>query len=182
MADFDQAIKAILAHEGRYSDDKNDSGGPTDYGISLRFLRSIGDIDCDGWLDGDINKDHDINVEDIKALSLDDAIRLYRMYFWDVNGYEKIHVQIVATKIFDLAVNMGDRPANKIAQRAVRSVCGLKLQEDGILGLRSLAAINMCPPYALLAAIRSEAAGYYRSIKTKGANTFIDGWLNRAYS
>lgn len=182
MAEFSLAINTVFKHEGRYVDDENDAGGATNYGISLRFLLSTGDLDKDGWRDGDINHDGDVNVEDIKFLSITDAEDLYRRYFWDKSGYDRIHDQVIATKLFDLAVNMGNHGANKIAQRAVRSAIGLKLDDDGILGLRSVAGINMSDPKILLPAIKSEAAGYYRAIRTKGANTFLKGWLNRAYS
>lgn len=185
MANFDIAIKTVLSHEGRYIDHKNDPGGATNFGISLRFLLSIGDLDKDSWPDGDINHDGHINVEDIKFLDEDSASELYRLYFWDENGYDRIHSDIIASKLLDLAVNIGNVGANKIAQRAIRSVTGLKLIEDGIFGERTVSCINMCDSKltnSLLAAIKSEAAGYYRSIKYKGHEVFLRGWLNRAYS
>ena len=50
---FEEAIKVILKHEGGYSNDKDDPGGATDYGISLRFLQDH-DIDLNG--DGKVNE------------------------------------------------------------------------------------------------------------------------------
>jgi len=40
-----------------------------------------------------------------------------------------------------------------------------------------------CAPAALMAALRSEAAGYYRALAARdGRNDeFLRGWLNRAY-
>jgi len=182
MADFKQAIPTIFLHEGRYVDSKSDPGGATNFGISLRFLMSIGDLDKDGWPDGDINHDGIINAEDIKMLTKDRAANMYRMYFWDKNRYDLIHDQKVATKVFDLAVNMGSYAAHKIAQRAVRSAVGIQLLEDGAFGKKTLMAIEMAKPEIMMVALKSEAAGYYRSIKYKGATDYIKGWLNRAYS
>lgn len=182
MSDFLAAMPTIFKHEGRFSDDANDPGGATDYGISLRFLKSLGDLDKDGWPDGDINHDGECNVEDIKALGRVDAERLYKAYFWDKAGYDRIHSQVVATKLFDLAVNVGLTGAHKIAQRAVRAATGLNLPDDGIMGLRSIAGLNMSTSVILLVAIKAEAAGYYRSIKFKGSEKYINGWLNRAYA
>lgn len=182
MAKFEDALPTIFLHEGRYVDHKDDPGGATNYGISLRFLKTVGDIDKDGWPDGDINKDGTINTEDIKLLKIDQAANIYRVMFWEKYGYEQIGDQDIATKTIDLAINIGSTGAHKIVQRAVRSAIGLRLPEDGILGIKSFTAINMCEPKQLLSAIKSEAAGYYRSIKYKGSQNFLTGWLNRAYA
>lgn len=182
MAIFERAIPTVLLHEGRYADHPSDPGGVTNFGISLRFLMQTGDLDKDGWPDGDINMDGHINAEDVKQLTKEAAIRLYRMYFWDKNNYAKIEDQMVATKIFDLAVNMGSYAANKVAQRAVRAAVGLILYEDGVIGQKSILGFNMCKPDRLMVALSSESAGYYRSIRYKGSKDFLSGWLARAYS
>ena len=182
MAKFEDALPFVFKHEGRYSNDDRDPGKETNYGISLRFLMQTGDLDKDGWPDGDVNHDGSVNADDIKLMTKDDAAKLYRLYFWDKNGYEKIGDQMVATKIFDLAVNMGSFAANKIAQRAVRAAVGLILPDDGIMGLKTLTGINMCKPDKLMVALKAEAAGYYRMISYKGAKDFLTGWLSRAYS
>ena len=126
MADFYKAIKHIIANEGGFSDHPADPGGTTKYGISLRFLKSEGI---------DINKDYSINQKDIQDLTLNDAQRLYQTYFWNPNKYEFIADQGAATKVFDLAVNMGAKNANKILQRAVNSTeLKSKLTVDGVVG------------------------------------------------
>lgn len=182
MAEFKSALPTIMHHEGWYSNHPSDPGKATKFGVSLRFLMNTGDLDSDGWIDGDINHDGNIDIEDVKCLTVEKASDIYRLYFWDKNKYELIHDQAIATKIFDLSVNMGSYAAHKVAQRAVRAACGLRLQQDGILGLRSFTAINMCKPELLMVALKSEAAGYYRSIKYKGSEDFLKGWLNRAYA
>jgi lysozyme family protein len=89
----------------------------------------------------------------------------------------------LAEKVFDLAVNMGTNKAHLLLQRALRAV-GNPVKEDGILGKITLTAVNSANERELLAALRSEAAGYYRSIVTKNSsqNKFINGWLKRAYA
>lgn len=182
MADFDLALPTIFLHEGRLVNNKNDPGGITNFGISLRFLLKTGDLDHDGRFDGDINRDGIIDAEDIKKMTQDQAAKLYELYFWNTNGYAAIGDQAIATKAVDFAINMGAVGAGKVLQRAVRAAIGIKLDDDGKLGLRSITAINMSEPAVLLAAIKSEAAGFYRSINYKGSQDFIAGWLNRAYS
>jgi lysozyme family protein len=60
---------------------------------------------------------------------------------------------------------------------------GKEVVEDGIIGSATLAAINKADSSDLLAALKSEAAGYYRMIAQANPSQqrFIEGWLNRAY-
>ncbi len=182
MAILKLALPTIFLHEGRYVNHPNDPGGATNFGISLRFLKSTGDLDKDGWPDGDINHDGRIDTDDIKQMSEVNAVNLYGMYFWARFDYGRIDDQDIATKIFDLCINMGNVGAHKCMQRALRSASGIILVEDGILGSQSFKAINTANPLKLYPALKSEAAGYYRSIKYKGSEDFLRGWLNRAYS
>ncbi|MDH5393962.1 MAG: N-acetylmuramidase [Gammaproteobacteria bacterium] len=174
MAEFNQAIETTLMHEGGFSDDPADRGGATRYGISLRFLTAQGyDIDGDG----------DVDADDIRSLTLDGAIDIYREKFWNINHYDQIKSQAVATKVFDFTVNMGAKRAAILLQRALQS-CGFALKQDGKIGPATFSAINSASSETLLAAYRSEAAGYYRLItqKTPDFERFINGWLRRAYS
>ncbi len=85
-------------------------------------------------------------------------------------------------QVFDLSVNLGIRTAVIVLQRALRSV-GINVQEDGLMGPQTLSSASNSEPRYLLAAIKSEAAGYYRQIAAKNPSPqkFLKGWLNRAY-
>lgn len=183
MASIEKALPFVFKHEGRFSNDPVDPGGATNWGISLRFLKTVGDLDHDGWPDGDINQDGKVTAEDIQLLSINDATRIYSHFFWQPNSYSKITDQTIATKIFDLAVNMGSKTANKCLQRAVRAVNGKVLNDDGIIGPKTLDAVNDCDPAILLSALKSEAAFVYRQIIAKNSkmNKYKNGWANRAY-
>lgn len=184
MSTFELAIPTIFKHEGLFCDNENDNGGATNYGISLRWLKSIGDIDADGILDGDINHDSHVDINDVKAMSKADATKLYREYWWDKYQYSNIKVQQVATKIFDLAVNMGAEQAHKMAQRAVWSQYDYKsIEDDGILGNTSILYINNANKDCLLCSLRSEAANFYRLLisKNPALDKYRNGWMNRAY-
>lgn len=173
MASFDLAIDKTLEREGRdeYSDNPNDAGGPTKYGISLRF-----------YLDA---VDGEATAEVIKNLTEDNAKAIYKKHFWLKASCDKIQNQPIANKIFDLAVNMGVKQAIKIAQRAVYAQFGYDcMDDDGVIGVVSLSKINspQLDRMAYLCSIKCEAAGIYRILIGKGNNAvFEKGWLRRAY-
>jgi hypothetical protein len=61
------------------------------------------------------------------------------------------------------------------------------LIEDGLLGSETRKAAAAANQVALIAALRSEAAAYYRILDAKSTTAdetnreFLKGWLNRAY-
>lgn len=175
---FFQALQETLKKEGRKSNHKDDRGGSTDYGISLRFLKGLPNID------GDINGDGHVNEFDIAALNASIVSQLYRKHFWDYYRLGEINHDLVAIKAFDLLVNMRSVSAVKIIQRALRA-CNKPVLEDGVLGSKTIAAINdIRDQLNLLAAMRSESYGHYRLIIAADPTqaVFHDGWKNRAYS
>lgn len=161
MADFTPAFKFLLPHEGGYTHDPNDPGGETKYGLSKRAYPQL----------------------DIAALTVDDAQRIYARDYWFPYPYSQIQVQEIASKIFDLTVNMGAHQSHTLAQRACNRF-GCALVEDGKLGAISIHAINDIDPTQLLYAIREEARAYYLELvkKRPSSSKFLKGWLARAYA
>jgi lysozyme family protein len=157
---FDEAIKSVLKNEGLYSNDVDDAGGETKFGISKRSYPNL----------------------DIKNLSVEKAKKIYKKDFWENQNYKNIKNKELAIKIFDLAVNIGSSRANKLIQRSLRSV-NKKVEENGVLDDVTICLINESDATDLLSALKSEAAGYYRLIvSTKPHRAkFLKGWLNRAY-
>ena len=164
---FEIAMDIVLEHEGGYTEDH---AGATKYGVTLRSLN----VDIDG--DGDIDSD------DIRAMTLADVMQFYKKEWWDKYNFDKINNNLIATKFFDLAINMGIKQATLIAQRALRA-CSCPVKEDGLLGNQTFKAINRTDE-SLIIAIRSEAAGFYRGLLVQKPEfeKFRNGWLNRAYS
>lgn len=174
---FSSAVKVILKHEGRFTDDVADPGGATDYGISLRFLKNI---------DLDINADGEIDIDDIKDLTVEKATEIYKQYWWDKYNYNAINSLPIATKIFDMAVNMGAHEAHELVQRAL-GYCGYSnLVVDGDIGVHTLAAINEVCLHGresdLMEEIINESKWFYEYLvdEKPTLKVFLKGWLKRA--
>jgi lysozyme family protein len=168
MPNYQTCINNLLLEEGLLT---KDHAGWTKYGITLRSL------------DVDIDRDGDVDSDDIKALTKADAIEFYKKNFWLQNGYDKIIPTEVASKVLSLSVNMGPRQAHLLVQRALKSL-KITVKESGILDTPTLNAINTAASYTLLPALKSEAAGFYRMLVSKKPTykKYLKGWLKRAYA
>jgi lysozyme family protein len=161
MSDFKSAITDILEVkklEGVYSNDPNDPGGETKYGISEKSYPHL----------------------DIKNLTIEDAENIYLNDWWNKYNYGAINDQSVAEKLLSFSINMGSVGAHICIQRSIRAATGndVILSADGIFGPKTISAVNSSDAKMLLAALRSEAACHYRMRK----NPFDEqGLENRAY-
>ena len=170
MAEFDKAIDVIMANEGGLVDHPYDPGGITKYGISYRFLSSLPEF-------------YKINHDYIRNLSPGEAKHIYKKYFWDPHQYSFISDQGVATKVFDLCVNMGEYHAHKILQKSINTTLMKKAVEvDGKIGPKTIKATNDCDPYELVENICTFACLRYKEIveSRPTSNVFLNGWLKRA--
>lgn len=173
---YDYAFNFLLPHEGKFSNNKNDPGGATMYGVSLRFLRAVGI---------DINGDGDIDIKDILAIDKSKAKEIYKEWWWDKYYYEAINDIKVAAKIFDMAVNMGAKQAHKLVQVSLNRL-GCDCDVDGILGPKSLVAINnVCNHFGshqLYNEIKDNCAHFYVNLAADKPELkmFLKGWLRRA--
>lgn len=181
---FLSAVETVLTHEGGFVHDPDDPGGATNWGVSLRWLVSIGeiDLDADGFHDFDYDRDGDVDADDIRRMPRADAIQLYHDRIWIPGGYAALPAG-AGEKIFDLAVNMGHRQAVRLLQRACRAMGG-QLADDGVLGPITRGTVLRLSNQPLLHPIRSEAAGFYRSLAAARPplDKFLNGWLRRAYA
>lgn len=157
-----------MSDEGGFVDNPEDTGGATNFGVSLKYARKSGHeyLDKDG--DGVITKD------DIKNLTREDAERAFREDFW-IGGFEPR----VSKGVSNLAFNMGKPQATKILQRAANDL-GANLKIDGISGPNTEEAVNRLDPDALTEAVKTRAKVFYRNLAKKpGQKQFLEGWLNR---
>lgn len=179
MAKFEKSIPIILRHEGGYVDHPADPGSATNFGVSLRFLK-------DHPEDGDFDMDGDVDAEDIKNMTLRQAMEIYHKHWWVKYKYGNINDQTIATKVLDFSVNMGAKRAHILLQQALNKAFGLKLTVDGLLGPASFGVLNAIEDHdeqRLLTAYCDEAWGFYQRLIANNPSlaVFKNGWRNRAY-
>lgn len=161
-------MPVILRNEGGYVNDPDDPGGATKYGISLRTLARIGDLDFD--LDGD----GDIDVDDIRKLTPEKAEEFYYEYFYQPMRVDGLKCDSLALQAFDMAINAGKLTAIKLLQLTV----GAKV--DGILGPKTLAAANTFTD-DIGEAFRKHRKQWYLDLVARKPKfkKFLNGWLRR---
>jgi len=170
--DFSDAIGQTLKNEGGLTDNPNDPGGITKYGISLRFLQENGI---------DVNNDGTINGKDVENLTVPEATSIYKLYFWEKFKIFLIDNQILANKVFDLSVNMGGNQAIKLLQEALNMHVTPPLVIDGVIGQNTLRAIDNISLHVLMGDYRLCANLFYEHLIAQNPNfkVFLDGWLKR---
>jgi lysozyme family protein len=126
----------ILGHEGGETDDPDDPGGHTKWGICQR---SYPDLDISA-----------LTVGDAAAIYLRDYAAPLRLWRFE-DG--------VAFQLFDFAVNSGPSTALKQLQEA------LGLEPDGVIGPISLAAISARSESDLVMLIIAERLNYMASLR-----------------
>src|SRR5690606_28086497 len=110
------------------------------------------------------------------------AKAIYKKYWWDKYHYEAINSLAIATKILDMAVNMGAKQATELVQKAA-NWCGHNLKEDGILGAKTLAAINEISLHGredeFMDEIIDQQKWFYEHLAEDKPvlNVFLKGWL-----
>lgn len=173
MSISDDAIEYVLGNEGLLEVNENDPGGITKFGVSLRFMKSL---TTDELKKIDIYDE--VTDDTIRNMDKNLAVKIYKIFFWDIAPFYRIANQLHCNYIFDMSVDQGLAPAIKCVQHAIWAVSKQNLlAADGILGDKTIAGIKLCG-FMLMPALRAERANYYRSLDKK---EFIEGWLRRTY-
>lgn len=155
----EQIIAEVIAREGGSAATLTaaDAGGRTQYGIAER-------ANPQAWLDGKV--------------TLEEATDIYRHRYLEAPGFGKVEDSKLRSQLVDFGVNSGPGMAIQKIQALV------KAEPDGVLGPKTLAAINAADPILLnnkLALERVKMIGRIVN-KNPSQSKFLNGWLERALS
>lgn len=177
VSTFKDAIDFTLDMEGGFVDHASDPGGATNYGVSLRTLRRLEGDRFDRW---DLDFDGDIDADDMRMMTRELAVQFYEDHFWHPL-FEKLEEQSVATKLFDMCVNMGTRQGVKIIQKACNWHMPM-VRVDGFIGPKTVSAINSMGDTLEYFLPAEQAKFYFELVDDRPARSvFLLGWLRRAY-
>lgn len=153
----------IFKWEGGFVNDKDDLGGATNRGVTLATYRSVfGNMKT---------------VKDLKRMTRVQWGVIFKKYYWDKWKADDIKDQNVANILVDWLWCSGSYGI-KIPQK----VLGVSI--DGIVGSKTIAAINARDGRELFDTIKQERKDYIdRICQARPQNKkFKKGWLNRINS
>ncbi len=135
MDGFKYAIPFTFKWEGGYSDDRDDPGGKTKFGITERTLKYAKLLGI-------------VRTESVEELTEEEAERIYKELYW--KGIRGDEVPLwVGVLLFDTAVNQGVGWAVKHLQNALNGVHVhsktapfYSLVVDGIFGPKTMSALR----------------------------------------
>lgn len=163
MADYRKLKPFILKWEGGFVNDKNDLGGATNKGVTLATFRSV--------------YGQSMSVNDLKNITERQWEHIFKTCYWDKWKGDEIKDQNVANILVDWTWCSGAYGI-KIPQRV------LGVSVDGVVGGKTIAALNARDGKALFKELKEERIAYIdRICQTRPQNRkFRNGWLNRINS
>lgn len=183
MADILKLYPIIKKWEGGFVNDSADAGGATNRGVTLNTYKQY----CK------LKKKPVPTVNDLRNITEETVIDILRVYYWNPCKADEIKNQSIANLIVNSVWGSGTGYIKK-----VQEVAGVK--PDGIVGVRTLAAINNANQRDLFTRLwnrrkkffeditANSIAAYEKKIGRKATEAelmkhtnkrFLKGWLNR---
>lgn len=156
-----KSIRLILRHEGGYVNHPHDPGGATNKGVTIGTLKRLG-MDLDG--------DGDVDIYDLKKLTTDDAVKVYKRFYWDAVHADMLPSGLDYT-VADFAVNSGPGRAAQHLQRA------LGVATDGSIGPKTLSAVRKADTNHLIRAVNYSRLRFMQGLRHWPK--FKNGWSRR---
>lgn len=153
---FEAALAAVLKHEGGWSDHPKDPGGATMKGVTLATYSD--------WLGRPASK------EELRNISDEHIRTIYKTRYWDAVRGDDLPSGVDFV-VFDMAVNSGPGRAARVLQSTVG------VTPDGSIGPKTLAAVKMHDPAALVDAYQSLRQHFLEALPTFAV--FGRGWTRR---
>lgn len=177
---FHPALAHTLKWEGGFFSNPA-TGEVSNRGITLNFLRAIGKLPKTSIASANVPTADEIAF--VRNLTMGATSQLYFDYFWLPQKCQVMPTQALATKLFDLSVNMGNHAAGKLLQQAANKLFWpSNISEDGVIGANTINALNHVDAEQLLYWFASRAADRYTEIAKQPENAhFLVGWLRRLW-
>jgi lysozyme family protein len=153
---FDEALKAVLKHEGGFVNHPKDPGGMTNLGVTKRVWEE--------WVGRKVDE------KEMRSLTPELVAPMYRKKYWDAVKGDDLP-EGIDYLLFDFAINAGPVRAIRTLQKATG------LTTDGILGPKTLGVLKDSSREEMVARFSEEKEAFYRSLNT--FSTFGKGWLRR---
>lgn len=164
MANPKKLMPFLLKWEGGFVDDPDDMGGATNKGITIGTY-------------GEYRKRKGLpapTVQELKNLSEKEWYDIFKTLYWDRWKADEIKNQSVANILVDWAWASG-------VHGIKRPQAILGVVPDGIVGAKTIAALNAASPERLFDAIKTDRAKFIDEIcKARPKNEkYRKGWMNR---
>ena len=154
---YDEALRRLLTHEGGYSNDAADPGGPTNFGITIGDYRKYVKADA--------------TAADVQLMSVDAAKAIYRKRYWDAQRCDDLPAG-VDYAVFDYGVNSGIGRSGKVLRRTLKLPDDTSAVTDVVI-----AAARAANARDLITAICDERLRFLQSLSTWPV--FGRGWGRR---
>jgi len=153
---FNEALKAILKHEGGFVNHPKDPGGMTNLGVTKKVWEE--------WVGKPVGE------KEMRALTPGTVAPMYKKKYWDAVKADELPTGLDYL-MFDFAINAGPGRAAKTMQKAIGTT------PDGAIGPKTMAALKAADPADLIAKFSMEKELFYKALPTFA--TFGKGWLRR---
>lgn len=160
MAQAKLLMPFILKWEGGFVNDPDDSGGATNKGVTIATFRHF--------------YGKDATVDQLRNITDEQWLNIFKSGYWDRWKADNINSQSVANIVVDWVWASGVHGITR-----VQKIIGV--EPDGIVGNRTLTALNARKPEELFYQIRAARIAFVETIvKNKASQKkFLNGWKNR---
>lgn len=167
MASVEKLTPFLKKWEGGYVCDPDDLGGATNMGVTIETYRRY-------YRGKEGMERKKISLAALKKLDDTTWTDIVKTLYWDKFRGDDIQSQSVANMCVDWLWSSGT-----VAIKRVQEIVGVKV--DGIVGDKTIAAINNRSPLPLFGAIKEARKEYIEEICVKRPKNekFRKGWMNR---
>jgi lysozyme family protein len=172
---FARLMEGVLGREGGYANNAADRGGETMWGVTIARARAAG------------------YTGEMRAMTRDQAIEIYRLYYWREPGFDRID-EIDAglgERLFDAGINTGTDRAARWLQRSLNALNGRgelygDIIVDGAVGAMTRAALASYIQRrgeegraVIRECLKSFQAAHYLGLAEadQSQETFLYGWI-----